>query len=319
MKPVRIGGQAVMEGVMMKNSDRYAIAVRKPDQTIEVKVTEYKGYGEKNALLRLPIVRGVVNFVESLTIGLKTLSFSASFFEEEEKDAIDKVFHEKADSVRIGATVVLSLVLAIALFMLLPALLAGLLEKVTDSFLLLAIAEGVIRLAIFLLYIIGISQISDIKRVFMYHGAEHKTINCLEAGEELTPENVKRFSRYHKRCGTSFLFFVMIISIVVFMFIHVDQTILRMVYRILLVPVIAGISYEVIRFAGNHDTGIMRILSYPGMMLQRLTTKEPDLDMIEVAIQSVEGVMDWQEYVIAVQNGEIDDNKKRSGRRNKET
>lgn len=336
LKRTRIGGQAVIEGVMMKNGDHYAVAVRKPDHEIEVKVETYTPIGEKHKILKLPILRGIVNFFESLVIGVKTLTYSADFYEEEEtkpsskhddkkqKDENEKKKSEKridrseklkdenekqetSDELLMIGTVIVSLVIAVALFMLLPAFLAGLMEHVTKSRVLISIVEGAIRLFIFLAYVILISMMKDIKRVFMYHGAEHKSINCLEAGDALTPENIKKHSRYHKRCGTSFLFVVMIVSIIVFMFIDVEAMWLRLLTRVLLVPLIAGISYEFIMYAGKSDSKLAYILSVPGMWVQRLTTKEPDMEMIEVAIQSVEAVLDWKAYQEATRLGELED------------
>lgn len=320
MARVNIGGQAVMEGVMMKNQDKYAVAVRKPDKEIEVKLNEYTPAGEKVKVCKLPILRGVVNFVESLVLGTKTLMYSAEFFEDEEEetpkkskkekksqsevteeiqkaDSGDGSKKEKSDDGWMFGTVALSIVIAIGLFMLLPAWIAGLLGKVIDSNLLLGLIEGVIRLVIFLGYVIIISCMEEIKRTYMYHGAEHKTINCLEAGKDLTVDNVMKSSRFHKRCGTSFLFIVMIVSILVFMCIKTDTMWLRLGLRVLLVPVIAGISYEFIKFAGNSELWIANVLSKPGLMIQRLTTKEPTEDMVEVAIASVEAVLDWRAYL----------------------
>ncbi len=312
MERVYIGGQAVIEGVMMKNKDQYAIAVRKPDQTIDVKVEHYVAMGDRSAILRIPIIRGVVNFIESLVIGTKTLTYSASFYEEEEESEKKQGTAEKAakkggEGVVMFLTVMLSVILAVGLFILLPAWLGELIRKGIDNNIVVALLEGVIRLAIFLLYVWGISLMNDMKRVFMYHGAEHKTINCLEAGVPLTPENVMQYSRFHKRCGTSFLFIVMIISILFFMVINVDSAILRILLRLLLVPVIAGVSYEFIRLAGRNDSWIVRVLSAPGLWVQRLTTREPDLDMLEVAIASVEGVLDWRAYQAEMKQEEADE------------
>lgn len=309
MKKVKIGGQAVIEGVMMKNGGQYAVAVRKPNQEIEVKIEDYVPIGEKYRILKLPIIRGVFNFIESLVIGMKTLTYSAEFFEEEEASGEEETASsdKKKDDLLMIGTVCLSIIFAIALFMLLPAFLAELIGKVVHHHILLAVIEGMIRLALFLLYVALISIMKDIKRVFMYHGAEHKSINCLEAGDPLTPENIKKHSRYHKRCGTSFLFVVMIISIIAFMFIDVDTVWLRMLLRVLLIPVIAGVSYEFIMLAGKSDSKLAYILSVPGMWIQRMTTREPDLDMIEVAVKSVEAVLDWQEYEEAMHNGTLED------------
>ncbi|MDD6331900.1 MAG: DUF1385 domain-containing protein [Clostridium sp.] len=312
MERVYIGGQAVIEGVMMKNKDQYAIAVRKPDQTIDVRVEHYVAMGDRSAILRIPIIRGVVNFIESLVIGTKTLTYSASFYEEEEESEKKQGTAEKAakkggEGAVMFLTVMLSVILAVGLFILLPAWLGELIRKGIDNNIVVALLEGVIRLAIFLLYVWGISLMNDMKRVFMYHGAEHKTINCLEAGVPLTPENVMQYSRFHKRCGTSFLFIVMIISILFFMVINVDSAILRILLRLLLVPVIAGVSYEFIRLAGRNDSWIVRVLSAPGLWVQRLTTREPDLDMLEVAIASVEGVLDWRAYQAEMKQEEADE------------
>lgn len=313
MKKTSIGGQAVMEGVMMKNMDRYAIAVRKPDHEIVVDVKDYVSFGEKHKICRLPILRGVVNFVESMVIGMKTLTYSASFFEEEEEvkpskfdNMVEGIFKEKTTDVFMGVTVAISILLAVGIFMILPYLLVNIFKNFIDSYMALAIIEGVVRISIFLLYILLISRLKDIQRVFMYHGAEHKTINCLEAGEPLTPENIRKHTRLHKRCGTSFLLIVMVVSIIFFMFIKVDGVGMRILVRLLLVPIIAGVSYEFIRLAGKSESALVVFLSKPGMMLQKLTTREPDDEMLEVAIKSVEGVLDWQEYIDALNNNTLE-------------
>ncbi len=307
MKYSGIGGQAVMEGVMMKNQDRYAVAVRKPDHQIDVKVENYKSTIKSEKIRHLPIVRGVVNFVESLVLGMSTLMYSASFFEDEEEDNKKKNLSEeerkkleekekKQEKALMGGTVTFSIVFALALFFALPYFLSGFFHKVIASETLIALIEGLIRLAIFLGYIAIISLTPDIKRVFMYHGAEHKCINCIEHGMELNIENVRKSSRLHKRCGTSFLLIVMLISIVFFMFIRVDSRIQQLVLRLLLIPVIAGVSYEFIRLAGRYDNWFVNALSQPGLWMQRLTTREPEDDMIEVGIASVEAVFDWKKW-----------------------
>ena len=307
MKYSGVGGQAVMEGVMMKNQDRYAVAVRKPDPQINVKVENYKSTIKNEKIRHLPIVRGVVNFVESLVLGMSTLMYSASFFEEEEEDNKKKNLSEeerkkleekekKQEKALMGGTVAFSIVFALALFFALPYFLSGFFHKVIASETLIALIEGLIRLAIFLGYIAIISLTPDIKRVFMYHGAEHKCINCIEHGMELNVENVRKSSRLHKRCGTSFLLIVMLISIVFFMFIRVDSRIQQLVLRLLLIPVIAGVSYEFIRLAGRYDNWFVNALSQPGLWMQRLTTREPEDDMIEVGIASVEAVFDWKKW-----------------------
>ena len=304
MKSSGIGGQAVIEGVMMKNKDNYAVAVRKPDGAIEIKYEKYKGLGEKYHLAKLPIIRGVVAFAESMNIGMKTLAYSASFYEEETEkpdkfeETVNKVFKnkEKAESVFMAATVCISVLMAVGIFMILPFFIAEFFQKITDNTMVLALIEGALRIGIFVIYVAAISQMEDIKRVFMYHGAEHKTINCVEAGKELTIENVRSCSKHHKRCGTSFMFIVMFVSIIFFLFIRVENIWTRMLFRIFLIPIVAGISYEFIRLAGNSDSPIVALLSKPGMWLQGLTTREPDDSMIEVAIASVEAVFDWRAY-----------------------
>ena len=305
-----VGGQAVMEGVMMKNREAYAVAVRKPDQTIETKVSEYNGTIKNKKIRKLPIIRGVINFVESLYLGMSTLMFSASFFEDEEEEAAKKKREsmtkeerkaleekeKKQEKALRGGTVAFSIVLALAIFFALPYFLSGFFRKVIDSETLIALLEGVIRLVIFVAYIAIISLTPDIKRTFMYHGAEHKCINCIEHGLELNVENVRASSKQHKRCGTSFLLIVMLISIVFFMFIRVDSGVLRLLLRLLLIPVIAGVSYEFIRLAGRYDNWFVNLLSQPGLWMQRLTTKEPSDDMIEVGIAAVNAVFDWKKW-----------------------
>lgn len=329
MGEIRIGGQAVMEGVMMKNVNQYAVAVRKPDNEIEVKVTNCKQGSDRCKLLGFPVIRGVYNFIDSLVIGIKTLMYSAEFYEDEEEadekkksvknsekatceempggcegknddkksDTVKKEDDKKEDSLFVAGTVCFSIILAVGLFMLLPAFLASLLDSVIKNPFLLGLVEGAIRLVIFLIYVVGISLMNDIKRTYMYHGAEHKTINCIEQGNALTVENVMKASRFHKRCGTSFLLIVMLVSILVFMCIRTEVIWLRLLLRVLLVPVIAGISYEFIRFAGSSDSFIADFLSKPGLWLQRITTAEPTPDMVEVAIKSVEAVFDWRSYL----------------------
>lgn len=287
-----IGGQAVMEGIMMRNQERYAVAVRKPNGKIEIKVSDYKGSVKNKIIKELPIIRGVVSFIDSLYLGMSTLMYSASFFEEEEEKEMTK----KQENLLLGGTMVFSLVIALGLFFALPYFLSGLFEKMTDSTFLIAFLEGVIRLAIFILYIALVSLTKDIKRTFMYHGAEHKCINCIEHGLELTVENVRKSSKEHKRCGTSFLLIVMLLSILFFMFIQVDSKVYRLLLRFLLIPVIAGVSYELIRMAGRFDNWFVNLLSKPGLWMQALTTREPEDDMIEVGIAAVEAVFDWRTW-----------------------
>ena len=308
-----IGGQAVLEGVMMKNKDKYAVAVRKPDGEIDVTVEEYKGIGGDNKYAQLPFIRGVFSFIDSLVLGMKVTMHSASFYEEEEEQPskaeqrLSKILGDKADDIMMGFTVVLSVIIAVALFMLLPFFISDFLGKYIRNASIIAMIEGVVRILIFVGYILAISLMKDIKRLFMYHGAEHKCINCIEKGRPLTVKDVKRCSRQHKRCGTSFLLFVVLVSVIVFFFIRVDNMALKLLLRLALVPVIAGISYELIRLAGRSDNAIINLLSKPGMWMQKLTTKEPDDDMIEVAIASVEAVFDWKAYLKETFGYEVDD------------
>lgn len=308
-----IGGQAVLEGVMMRNKDDYAVAVRKPNGEIEVEIDVFHGWMHGSKLTSIPFIRGIFNFVDSLRLGMKTLNYSASFYEDEEAQetkldkTLDKMSGGRGESVLMGITTVISILLAVGIFILLPYFISSLLTEYVRNASLLAIIEGIIRILIFFAYVVGISLMKDIHRLYQYHGAEHKCINCIEKGRPLTVHNVMRSSRIHKRCGTSFLFFVMFVSIILFFFIRVSNPALKVVLRIALIPVIAGISYEIIRLAGRSDNIIVRIISAPGMLLQRLTTKEPDESMVEVAIKSVEAVFDWKNYLQETFGYEIDD------------
>mgnify|MGYP000150928921 CR=1 FL=1 len=304
MKPSGIGGQAVIEGIMMRNKDQYSIAVRKPDNEIEVTVRDCNQLQKKHPWLNYPIIRGVYSFVDSLVTGISTINYSASFYDDpaEQKstkaDEIGRaVFKDKLEAVLMAFTVILSVVFAVGLFMLIPYFVSRLLTPYVSSQFLLNFIEGLVRVVLFILYILAISQMKDIKRTFMYHGAEHKCINCIEHGARLTPENVKNSSRYHTRCGTSFLFLVMFVSVIFFIFIRIENTAVQLVLRILLIPVIAGVSYELIRWAGRSENVFITALSKPGLWLQKLTTKEPDMDMIEVAIRAVEEVFDWRQFI----------------------
>ncbi|MDE7267861.1 MAG: DUF1385 domain-containing protein [Lachnospiraceae bacterium] len=291
-----IGGQAVLEGVMMKNGDKYAVAVRKPDGEIDIQVEEYKGICADKKITKIPFIRGIFSFIDSLVLGMKVTMHSASFYEEDGEES-EKKNGSKSDDIMMGITVAVSVIIAVALFMVLPFLLSDLLGKVVRNASLIAIFEGLIRILIFVAYIAGISLMEDIKRLYRYHGAEHKCINCIERGRPLNVKNVMRSSRQHKRCGTSFLLFVVLVSVIVFFFIRVDNIALKIVIRLLLVPVIAGISYELIRLAGRSNNVLVQVISRPGLWLQKLTTKEPDEDMIRVAIASVESVFDWKAYL----------------------
>lgn len=354
MKPSGIGGQAVIEGVMMRNGSQYAVAVRTAEGQIVVDKQQCSSSRWKGSkFIRLPIVRGVVNFFDSMILGMKTLMYSASLFAEETEEErneregkarkkaaakaeklraqgkndeaeqvlakceerlakeagalaveAEKEKQKKDDDLLMTLTVIFSLVVSVGLFMMLPYFISRWMRTLIQSEILIVIAEGIVRLVIFFGYLALISRMKDIQRTFMYHGAEHKCINCIEHGLELNVENVRKSSREHKRCGTSFLFIVMFISVIfimvfsipLFMVIHVNTSFWRIVLRLVLLPIIAGVSYEFIRLAGSSESKIVNILSKPGMALQHMTTKEPDDSMIEVAIASVEAVFDWKKF-----------------------
>lgn len=304
MKSSNIGGQAVLEGIMMKHKDEYAVAVRKPDGEIVVQKETYKSIVKWEQLTKIPFIRGIFNFIDSMILGIKTLTYSAEFYEEEEGKTENEEAPAKAQAIRrektekllMAGTVALSVVLAVSIFMVLPYLLSSFLKPFISSYFVRTVIEGFVRIGIFILYILLVSRMEDIQRTFMYHGAEHKCINCIEHGLALTVENVRASSRQHKRCGTSFLFFVMAISIILLLIIHVESPVMRVTIRIALLPVIAGISYEVLKLAGRSESPVVNVLSKPGLAVQKLTTKEPDDSMIEVAIQAVEAVFDWRAY-----------------------
>ena len=307
-----IGGQAVLEGVMMKNQEKYAVAVRKPNGEIAVELENYQGLLHGSKIKEIPFIRGIFNFIDSLVLGMKCLNYSASFYEEDEEEeklnkAADKVSGGQGEKLMTTLITVISLVFAIGDFCGAALYLASLLKGYLHNESLMAIIEGVLRIIIFLLYVWGISAMQDIKRLYRYHGAEHKCINCIEKGRPLTVHNVMRSSRLHRRCGTSFIFFVLFVSIILFFFIRVDNPVEKVILRILLMPVIAGISYEIIRLAGRTDNIFIRIISAPGMWIQRMTTKEPDKGMIEVAIAAVEAVFDWKKYLYDNFGYEVDE------------
>ena len=298
-----IGGQAVLEGIMMKNGDKYAVAVRKADGEIDVQVMDYKSALPRNRFTTLPFVRGTVNFIDSLAMGMKCLSFSADVGLEEAQEEPGKFekwmndkFGDKASDILMTCTMIIAVFLAIGLFMVLPYAISALMGIWIHNKVVLSVAEAVMRLAIFLSYVILIGQMDDIRRLYMYHGAELNCIDCIEKGRLLKVTGVMRSSRLHPRCGTSFLLYVMIISCIMFFFINVSNPVLRLVIRLVLIPVIAGISYELIRLAGRFDNYLTRIMSLPGLLVQKITTKEPTVEMIEVAIKAVEAVFDWEEF-----------------------
>lgn len=297
-----IGGQAVIEGVMMRGKKLYALAVRTPKKEIVVEKTPIKPAAEKCKILGWPIIRGVVAFVDSLIMGMKVTTKSATLaglddieYDQESKFEkwLENKFGDKLADYLIYFSVAVSIILCIGIFMVLPTFLGGAVTNLLHGDATLrSVIEGVIKIIIFVGYMFLVSQMKDIKRVFMYHGAEHKTINCFESGEELTVENVRHNSRFHKRCGTSFLVIVMLVSIILFFFIRTDVLWLRVLSRIILVPAIAGISYEFIRYAGKHDNLLVNIISAPGIAMQIITTSEPDDSMIEVAIASLNAVLE---------------------------
>lgn len=299
-----IGGQAVLEGIMMRNGDKSAVAVRKSDGTIDVRVMEYKSAIPKNGFTTMPFVRGVVNFVDSLLMGIKSLNYSADITMDEVDEEpgrfemwVEKHFGNKANDIFLTVTMIIAIIMSVGLFVVLPYALSALMGVWIHNKVVLSVAEAVMRFAIFIGYVVLIGQMEDIKRLYMYHGAEHKCINCIERGRELNVRNVMRSKRLHPRCGTSFMLYVMAISCILFFFINVDHAIMRLLLRLLLIPVIAGISYELIRLAGRFDNPITRLLSLPGMALQRITTKEPNEEMAEVAIKAVEAVYDWRAFL----------------------
>lgn len=291
MKKTSIGGQAVIEGVMMKGPEDIAIAVRKPDG--EIALSKEKLKSSRKTISKIPIVRGVFAFVDALVIGVKALSFSAEFFEEEEEDKDKK--HSKWDEFleknMVVIAVFLSILFSMGLFILLPTLVVNFIGGISKSPLIMNLAEGLVRITIFIGYIAAISGMKDIKRVFEYHGAEHKTIFCYENGEELTVDNVRKYKRLHPRCGTSFLFIVMIVSILLFSFFRWPNLLVRLITRIALMPLVAGISYEIIKWAGRSDSKLVCVVSAPGLWLQKITTREPDDSQIEVAIESLKNVL----------------------------
>lgn len=301
-KKTSIGGQAVIEGVMMRGPYKTAVAVRKPDGEIDVSVEDLVPLSKRNKIFSLPIIRGAVSFVDSLVTGIKYLQYSASFFEDEEgyeEDKLEKFLKDKlgdkAEGFVIGFSLMLSFLIAIGLFMLVPTYTASFLKRVTTNTVVINLFEGIIRLIIFILYIYFISKMKDIQRVFEYHGAEHKSIFCYEEGLELTPENAAKFKTLHPRCGTNFLIIVMTISIVAFSFLGWPNLVVRLLTRVLFLPLIAGISYEVIKFLGRSDSTFSKVLAYPGLMMQKLTTRQPDESQLEVALAALKAVIPPEE------------------------
>lgn len=296
-----IGGQAVLEGVMMKNGEKYAVAVRKPDGNIAIEVEHYAGFAHSNIINKIPFVRGIFNFVDSMILGMRALNYSTTFYDEEssKESARDSKKVDTSSSSNAGTVIVsiISFIIAIGLFVILPTYVASLFEKTIRNNSLMALIEGAIRIFIFLAYILLISLMKDIRRLYRYHGAEHKCINCIEKGRPLTVTNVMRSSRFHRRCGTSFLFLVVFISVIIFFFIRTDSIWIRFLIRLAMIPVVAGISYEVLRLTGRYDNWFVKVIAAPGLLVQRITTKEPDKYMVQVAIASIEAVFDWKAYL----------------------
>lgn len=305
MKKSNIGGQAVLEGVMMKSPDCIAIAVRRPDGIIEVEKETTNSLTDKYKILGLPIIRGMVTFFETMVIGIKTLMTSAELYGDEEEledyqpSKFERFLSDKTgkdiDDIMIGTALVLAIIFAVILFVIIPTTVASFLRKKIENDVTMNVIEGFIRLAVFLIYIVSISQIKDIRRVFEYHGAEHKTIHCYEHEEELTVDNARKYTTLHPRCGTAFLLIVMIISIFVFSLLGWQEFFMRIITRMLLLPVISGIAYEIIKWAGKSESKLVNIIMYPGLMLQKLTTKEPDDEQLEVAIEAFLAVTECNE------------------------
>lgn len=294
-----IGGQALIEGVMMRGKENIAIVVRKSDGELVTKVDPIP-QGFLSKFKKLPILRGIFAFIGSMIVGIKALNYSAEFYDDgtdaepgKFEQWVERVFKDKADSVFVAISMIFALAITILFFLVLPALVSNGLSHLFDSNILLSTAEGIFKFALFLGYIFMISKMKEVRRVFEYHGAEHKTIRCYEAKEEMTPENAKKFSRLHPRCGTSFLLIVVVLSIVIFAFLgHFDNPIARVGLKLLFMPVVAGFAYEVISYAGKHDSVFVDIISWPGMMLQKLTTAEPDEAQLAVAIASLNAVLE---------------------------
>jgi uncharacterized protein YqhQ len=304
VKKTSIGGQALIEGIMMKGPEKISTAIRKPDGEIEVTEKEINPIF-KNKFFKLPIIRGTFVLIDSLVSGVKELMYSAEFYGEDyEEDQFDKflkkIFKDKADTAIIYASVIIALAFSIGPFILGPSLIANFVKGIVDNTLVLNLVEGIIRVGLFVLYVYLVSKLNDIKRVFMYHGAEHKTIYCYENGEELTVENARKYSTLHPRCGTSFMINVMLISIIVFSFFGWPNPLMRVLIRLLTLPLIAGISYELNKYVGRceKENLLTKAISYPGFQIQKITTKEPDDSMLEVAIEAMKRVIP--------QNGEDD-------------
>ena len=296
MSNVYVGGQAVIEGVMMQSKDKRAIAVRQSNGKITLKKSNIKSWINEKKINKIPFIRGSFILIETMIEGIKSLNFSSEFFmDDEQEDAFDrfikKIFKDKANDVIITISLVLSLLLSVGIFILIPTAIGGIFSKIINNKFILNLIEGIIRISILFAYIVIISKNSDIKRVFEYHGAEHKSIHCYESGLELTVENARKFTTLHPRCGTNFLFIVMATSIILFSFFGWPNPLIRIAMRILFIPIVAGISYEIIKFLGKYNNKFTKVVAYPGMMLQKFTTKEPDDEQLEVALAALKAVI----------------------------
>lgn len=297
-KPTGIGGQAVIEGVMMKGPKELAIAVRKPNGEIVVNKKALKGMSQ-SPLAKMPIIRGVIALVDAMVLGVRALTYSAEFWEDEDEAFkkgrfeiwVENKLGDKANDVMIYFSVFIAIALSISIFIILPTVVTSFLRTIISGHIWLNMIEGIMRILLFIGYVLLISKMKDIQRVFQYHGAEHKTIHCYENGLPLTVENTRQFTALHPRCGTSFLLIVMVISMILFSFIGWPNPLVRVISRLALMPVVAGISYEIIRWAGKSKSKLVCMISYPGLMLQKLTTKEPDDRQLEVAIAAMQGVL----------------------------
>ena len=308
-KNCSVGGQAVIEGVMMRGSKGLAIAVRCEDGHIEVKKEDTLPISKRYKIFNIPVLRGFLSLIDSLVEGIKSLNYSASFFEEEEEEEkgfqkiFKSIFKDKSNDVTMGITLIISLALSVSIFFIFPTFVANVFKGLIthNKNIILNIIEGVIRVIIFILYIYLVGKLEDIHRVFQYHGAEHKTVFCYENELELTPENAKKFKRFHPRCGTNFLFLVMIVSIILFSFTGWNSLLERIISRVLLLPIISGITYELIRWMGRSDSKLSKIIAYPGLALQKLTTQEPDDAQLEVAIAALEAAEGIEKTVVTLE------------------
>ena len=303
-----IGGQAVIEGIMMRNGEKYAVAVRRPDGKVDIDTQTHKQFMQGSVILKIPFVRGMFVFIDSLMLGTRALNYSADVYDSEEAKDSGTSGSGAMDGFMNTVVMILAFALAIGLFIVLPTYLASIFEKSIRNPSLVSVIEGAIRIVVFILYMFVIGFMKDMRTIYRYHGAEHKCINCIERGKVLNVENVKKASRFHRRCGTSFMYISVFISIIIFFFIRVEYIPLRLLIRVLLIPVVLGISYEILRLAGKSENIFVYMITAPGIWFQHLTTREPDAKQIEVAIASVEAVFDWKKYLADNFGFDIDEN-----------